>query len=346
MCGHAAFRWKTAVLCAVAAACLSSLSCQTPTPAESAASQTPQPTADAGVGAIGFVEPGHGLIRIAARSLGGQPSIVARLLVQEDGAVHAGQAIAELDSKKQLEAAWRQAQARIDVARSRLAQVQAGAKPSEVAAQQAEIDRISTELENAEKEHQRHVSLGQNVSSSQLDTLRLRVDTTTRALATARERLASLTEVRPVDVELAQAELAEAVRNEERARAEFEASLIYSPADGRVVKIHAWPGEQVESDGILELAPAGPMYVVAEIAESDIGRVKVGQRATIRAAALPTPLEGSVERIALKVLQNELTPIDPASFSDKRVVNAWIKVDNEAAIAQLLHLRVDVIIHP
>jgi hypothetical protein len=46
------------------------------------------------------------------------------------------------------------------------------------------------------------------------------------------------------------------------------------------------------------------------------------------------------------VLQNELTPIDPASFSDKRVVNAWIKVDDEAAIAQLLHLRVDVIIHP
>jgi HlyD family secretion protein len=224
--------------------------------------------------------------------------------------------------------------------------VQAGAKPSEVAAQQAEIDRINTELENAEKEHQRYVSLGQNVSSSQLDALRLRVDTTTRALATARERLASLTEVRPVDVELAQAELAEAIRNEERARAEFEASLVYSPADGRVVKIHAWPGEQVEGDGILELAPAGPMYVVAEIAESDIGRVKVGQRATIRAAALPTPLEGSVERIALKVLQNELTPIDPASFSDKRVVNAWIKVDDEAAIAQLLHLRVDVIIHP
>jgi HlyD family secretion protein len=249
-----------------------------------------------------------------------------------------------LDSRSQLEAAERQAQARIDVARRRLDQVQAGAKPSDVAAQQAEVERWQVELETAQKEYQRYASLGNNVTASQVDGLRARVDISTRALDQARQRLNSLSEVRPADVELVRAELQEAIQNKALARAESEASLLRSPINGRVIKIHARPGAAVGADGVFELAPNEPMYVVAEIPEGDIARVRVGQRARISGKGLVGPIQGTVERIGLLVQQKQVLPADPAMFSDGRVVDAWIKVDDARAVQRLIHLRVNVVI--
>jgi HlyD family secretion protein len=334
-------------LLALVAASLCATSCKTQQPsAEVAAQRAAQATANQGVGCLGRIEPGEGIVRVAARSLGGQPSIVGKLFVKEGGPVRAGQVIVELDSERQLESASRQAEARVEVARSHLAQVQAGAKPSELAAQQAEVERVQVELEGAKKEYERYRSLGENVTTSQVDALRLRVESMTRALATARQRLTSLSEVRPVDVNLARAELQEALSNAARARAEHEASVLRSPIDGRVIKIYSWPGELVRDQGVMELAPTEPMYVVAEVPESDLRRVKVGQRAKISGDGLPAPLQGTVERIALKVMQNQVMPGNPASFSDARVVNVWIRVDDSKAVAELIHLRVDVVIQP
>jgi HlyD family secretion protein len=147
-----------------------------------------------------------------------------------------------------------------------------------------------------------------------------------------------------VDVEVAQAELEEAIKAEARARLDAETSIVEAPIDGRVVEIHAWRGEQVGPDGLVELAPAEPIYAVAEVAESDIARVRVGQRATVTGDALKAPLEGTVERISTKVLQNQIMPVDPANFSDARVVEVWIRLDDGRAAADLIHLRVDVVI--
>jgi HlyD family secretion protein len=236
--------------------------------------------------------------------------------------------------------------ARIEVARTRLAQVQAGAKSSEIAAQRAHIERLQAEFENAQIEHRRTQSLGDVASPSQRDAARLRVDSASGSLRQARETLASLTEVRPVDVAVARAELQAAIGDEARALAEYEASLIRSPIDGRVLKIFAWPGEEVRAEGVMELARTDPMFVVAEVAESDLPRVRTGQRARISTAGLPSPVQGTVTRIGLKVLQNQLMPLDPANFSDGRVGEVWIKLEDSRLVAHLIHLRVDVVIQP
>jgi hypothetical protein len=39
-------------------------------------------------------------------------------------------------------------------------------------------------------------------------------------------------------------------------------------------------------------------------------------------------------------------PASPARFSDARVVEVWIKVDDSRAVGDLIHLRVDVVIQP
>jgi HlyD family secretion protein len=302
-------------------------------------------SAPVGVSGLGRIEPGEGIVRVAARAPGGAP-IVGRLLVRKGQAVRVGQVLAELDNKEELEAAVQHVISRTEVARRRLAQSRAGAERSEVSAQQADIERLEHDLENARTQHKRYASLGKNVTAEELDRLKLRIDSAQSALTVARQRLARLTEVRAVDVEVAQAEIDEALRNETRARADAKTSVIHSPIDGRVIEIHAWPGEQVGPDGLMELAPTEPMYAVAEITESDIARVRVGQRATITGEALRAPLLGTVERISPKVLQNQTMPASPATFSDARVVEVWVKVDDSRAVSDLIHLRVDVVIQP
>jgi HlyD family secretion protein len=293
---------------------------------------------------VGRIVPGDGVVRLAARSLSGQPSIIARLFVREGDHLAAGQPVAELDSRAQLEAAAGEAAARVDVARQRLAQVMAGAKPSDIAAQQAEVDRLRTELATYRKEYERHVSLGDIGTPLELDRAKLRADTTERALASATERLASLRDVRPVDVDVARAELQAAFRNEARARAEHAASVVTAPIAGRVVTVHAREGEVVSADGVIELAPLEPIHTVAEVPEADIARVRIGQRATVTGDGLARPLHGTVERVGLAVNDNRLRRLDPAAFSDARVVETWIRMDDGRAVADRIHLRVDVVI--
>lgn len=340
-------RSRLAGACLVVTAAALFAGCQDKPRAAAPPAQKASPASESrSIGALGRIEPGQGIVRLATRSLGGQPSIVARLFIKEGDTVQAGQVVAELDSKTELEMAAQQAAARINVARRRLAQVQAGAKRSDVAAQQMEVERLESELENAQKEYERYSSLGNNVTAAERDKMKLRVDSTTRALNGARQRLASLSEIRAVDVEVSQAELEEAIRNEARARSEHDASLIHAPLNGRVLKIHAWPGEAAGTDGLAEIAPIEPMYAVAEVSESDIARVKVGQRATITGSGLKAPMQGTVERVGAKVLQHEVMPVDPANFSDSRVVEVWIKFDDGRAVADLIHMRVDVVIQP
>jgi HlyD family secretion protein len=160
----------------------------------------------------------------------------------------------------------------------------------------------------------------------------------------ANERLTALTEVRPVDVDVARAEVEAGVREVARARAEYAASLIRAPRDGRVVKIHARAGEEVGPNGVLEFATTDRMYVLAEIAEGDISRVHPGQHATISGHGLPEPLTGTVDTVGLQVTQNSVMKLDPSEFSDARVVEAKIRLDDGERVAQLIHLRVNVVI--
>lgn len=337
--------WRGALLAVFAGAALATACGNSQSTTATAPPSTPQRSEKDPIGSLGRIEAGDGIVRVAARGSAGQP-IVKRLVVKQGDLVTAGQLIAELDTKEQLDAAVRQAAAEIEVARRRLAQAQAGAKPSDVAAQQTEVERLQTEIDNAQKEYQRYQSLGNNVTASELDRLKLRIESNTRALAGAKQRLASLSEVRPVDVELARASLDQAMRSETRAIAESKTSVVHAPIDGRVVKVHAWPGEAVGGEGLLELAPRDPMYAIAEVAEFDIPRVKVGMRATVSGDGLKKPTGGTVERIGVKVLQNQLMRVDPANFSDARVVEVWVKLDDSQGVADLIHMRVNVVIQP
>lgn len=315
---------------------------------EAAATQPAAKQEPSRISCLGRIEPKDGVVSISVRSLSGQPSIMGELKVHEGDWVKAGQVVAVLDSHRQLEEGVRNLSAQVAVARSRLAIARTGARKGDLAAQQAEIARLEAALAGARINADRHEALYQKQAATvtDRDQSRLQVETTTQMLNAARSRLLSLEEVRDVDVKLAEAEVQAAMANVAKAEVDLEPSIVRAPFSGRVLRIHAYPGEEVGPKGVLELGRTDQMYVIGEVIESDVHRVRTGQKATITSEAFAQPLHGEVDSIGTQVIKEDLSPTDPSSFSDARVVEVKIRLDDSSAASRLIHGKVTAVIEP
>lgn len=334
------------------------------------------------VTALGSLEPSGEIIQISA-SAASSGNRLEKLLVKEGDEIKTGDVIAVVDSRDRLEAALNQAQEQVRVAEANLALVKAGAKTGEIQAQQAAIarieaersnnimaqtamvDRMQAELNNAQVEYQRYQNLYQDgvISASQRDSRYLTLETAKKQLAEAQanlnriesgqqEQLAEakatldqIAEVRPVDIAVAQAEVREAQAAVQTAQAELDQAYIKSPQAGTVIKIMTRPGEVVASDeGIVRIGQTSQMYAVAEVYESDIGKVKLGQPVNVTSSALPQKLTGTVNSIGLEVERQEVVNTDPTANIDAKVVEVKVKLDPESSkqVAGLTNLLVDV----
>jgi HlyD family secretion protein len=184
------------------------------------------------------------------------------------------------------------------------------------ALERAEVARLQAELANAERELERNRKLRRDrvLSESEWQALELARDVGRASL--------------------------------QRAEADLELSTVRSPIDGQVLEIHAREGERVGPEGIAELGRTQSMYAVAEVYETDIGRVRLGQRARVTSPALPRALEGEVERIGLKIGKKDVLSTDPVADADARVVEVEIRLLEPDLAARLTNLRVDVVIEP
>ena len=139
------------------------------------------------------------------------------------------------------------------------------------------------------------------------------------------------------DVAVWRAELNAA--RERRARAQITA-----PVDGQILLVNARQGERIGALGLLELGQTDAMYAVAEVYETDIGRVAAGQAATIRSATLKESLSGRVERVGRLVGKNDALDLDPVARRDARVIEVFILLDKPELVAGLTNLQVTAII--
>ncbi len=130
------------------------------------------------------------------------------------------------------------------------------------------------------------------------------------------------------------------------AQATFERAHVRAPISGRVIAVHARQGERIGVEGVVELGRTDHMFAVAEVYETDIGRVKAGQRATITSPALPTALTGTVDWVNLLVAIEDTLGTDPAARKDARVVEVEIRLDDSEIAAAYTNLQVEVEIQP
>jgi HlyD family secretion protein len=143
-----------------------------------------------------------------------------------------------------------------------------------------------------------------------------------------------------------QSELEVATREAESARLNVRSAMVYSPANGRVVSVYAYPGEEAGPQGLLGIARTDAMYVVAEVYETDIQRVHAGEHATISSDLFPGRLTGTVEDVGTAISKASVLPTDPAAFADARIFKVWIRVNDDSQVAGLIHGKVNVVIHP
>ena len=142
-----------------------------------------------------------------------------------------------------------------------------------------------------------------------------------------------------MDLDIALADLA-------AAKASLELSVVRSPLRAQVLEIHAYPGERVGPEGVMELGRTDRMYAVAEVYETDIAEVEVGQAAKIRTTAFGEELLGTVERISLKVGRLDVIGADPIAKTDARVVEVFILLDDSEAVSRYTNMQVKVEIQP
>ena len=340
----------------------------------------PTPTA---VSALGQIEPEGEIVRLSVPSAA-ESSRVDKLLVQRGDRVKQGQVVAILDSYERAAAALDKAKTDVNIAQANLERVQAGAKQGDInaqksaidrleaelkgqiASQEAEIARLEAELENARVEYDRYQQLFNDgaISAQERDTRRLRVDTVSQQLQQAREtlnrtiettqveraeaqaRFESISEVRSVDVEVARAEQEQARAAVKQAQASLALTEVRSPIDGRVLKVDVRPGEVVGDRGIISVGQTERMYVVAEVYETDVDRIRLGQKAIVTGAAFAGELEGEVVQVGLEVRQQNVFESDPLVNTDNKVVEVKIRLSPESSkrVTALSNLQVQVVI--
>lgn len=296
--------------------------------------------------------------------------------------VRAGAKTGDINSQRaavnRVQAEW---QGNTDAQRAQLSRLRAQWQ-GQLAQQSAAVRRLEAELANAQSEYRRYEALYQEgaESASRYDSKRLSVETLFRQLQEARAELnrldrtgrqevqeatavlsrvdragqqqwqeakstlSSVAEVRTVDVRTALAEVAAARAARDRAAAALERAYLRAPSDGQILKIHARAGEKIGDSGLLDLAQTDRMVAVAEVYQTDVGLVRVGQPATIVGQAVQGSLRGTVTQVGLQVLQQNVFSNQPGENLDRRVVEVRILLDpaSTARVRSLTNLQVEV----
>jgi len=250
-------------------------------------------------------------------------------------------------------------------ARARLDLVRAGPREEEIAQLRAGVQLAQATLRNAETELQRGKNLEAKgaLPGQQVDLLQTQRDVAAAQLDAARQRLLQAERgSRPEDIRTAQAALAQADAQVEAARAALDLAIagptietiaaararaaqataavqaakvqlaytrILSPMNGTVTLRNLEPGDLVTPGlPILRLAALDKVWLRVFVSETDLGRVKLGQTATITSDTYPSKqYHGRVIEIAQ---QAEFTPknVQTREEREKLVYGVKIQVDN------------------
>lgn len=251
--------------------------------------------------------------------------------------------IAEMEARLTTETRQKQAAIAQSQATVRKAQLKYERFVASAAAEQGAISR--SELEEAKEEFDRSTAA---LLQSQAD-LENTTSTLGAQLIKERANLERLQEIRPVDVEIAKAELEQALIQVEQRKAELDDTLVRVPIAGQILKINTRVGERVNIEaGIAELGQTKQMYAIAEVYETDIVRVRQGQPAIITSeyGGFSGEIRAQVAQIGLQINTTTLNQDtnNPTNDVNARVVEVKIRIDPEDSpkIATLTGMQVRV----
>jgi len=321
-----------------------------PVSAQENRSHNPEPPAAAArkISCLGRVTPGDKVIQISGPYTLQGPSIVKELFVRRGDKVQKNQELARLHNHGTALAQMRQAEADLEVALKSLDQVKAGEKAGVIAAQEAVVLRLEDEMKTANLFLQRDKELAARkiLAETDLEHSRLNWSVAQKNYDQGTNSLMAIQEVRAVDLRLAEAKVLSARASVQRSQAELELATIRAPIDGYILEILTYPGEIADRNPILQMGDLDHMQVQAEVYVTDIASVRLQAHAVIRGDGFTGEISGTVTEIGRQVDRSAIFDPDPASFSDRRVVKVWLKLENPRKLQGLVNHQVNVVIMP
>ncbi|MBS0210026.1 MAG: efflux RND transporter periplasmic adaptor subunit [Planctomycetes bacterium] len=332
--------------------------------------------------ALGTIEPAGGVIQ-----LGAPPGDRIHVLsIREGSTVSAQQVVAELDSLKLREAERDVAAATLAAAKAQepsamalgnaqLTQAEAGLLMSDshsvdVDAQRKRLEQLRLTADAAQSEYQRVASLDDAIISAQSrEKMRLAAGQAALEVKVAQQSLDRADKTLPQEHLVAEAKVKAAEADKQRqmallqittlekqlalAEARLDASRVFTPEDGVILKVLMRAGEPTGASAIAWMANLDAMVVLAEVYENDIRQVQRGQKVTIAADAWLDPntkksreIKGTVDYVGQIVARNQVQSVNPVDRGDARVVPVRINIcrEDRAVAAKWIRLQVRVTI--
>lgn len=196
-----------------------------------------------------------------------------------------------------------------------------------IASQQANLLGQQASLEQAQRDLSRQSELLTSMDISQVafDQAKLKVDDLKAKLESAKYTL----EAAQLNLKVLEYNLEAADASIDQAREALSHTIITSPIDGTITRINAKVGEMVVTGmmnnpgtKILEIGDLSEMLVLAQVDESDVGKIRVGQAAQVYVQAWPDKVfPGQVRAVGLsnrigpqgsKYYETRILLIDPS----------------------------------
>jgi HlyD family secretion protein len=297
-----------------------------------------------GVGCLGRIVPGQRILRLTFPS----ETIVKTIRVQRQEWVKADSILAlAMDYELKL-ADLERARQEVGVSRSQVLQLEAGEKEGALDALKATITKDLAEVANREKARERAEALFRQgvLSQSDLDQTNFQAVSAEQNLNSDQNRLASLRDIRPVDLAAARYRFLVSEASLRVAQAQVELSVLRAPFDGKVLGINTYPGETTSSLGVVEFADTSALQVEAELHVEDVARVHLGSVARLRCEGIPEELEGTVTELSPTVRGNSIFDTNPLESNDVRVISAWIRLRDPLRLSNRINAQVIVRILP
>lgn len=313
--------------------------------ASAAASANHEPLLIAGPGRV---EPFSEDIKIGSELSGRLKSVN----VEEGDTTYRGQVLAELenaDYRAQVESA----RASVVAKEATLRKVINGARRQERAEAWSSVNEAKAVMENSQSELNRRQELFKAgvVSREELeryareaDVAKAKYDEAVQQHALvddhAREEDQSFAEA---DLKLAQGQLAEA-------EARYQKTFIRSPIDGTVLRKHHRSGESVSNsstvpDPVLTIGDRKTLRVRVDVDETDVSKVRVGQRAYVTADAYGAKkFWGRVVRLGQQLGPKNVRTDEPTEKVDTKILETLVELDPGSQLPD--GLRVDAFIVP
>ncbi len=218
------------------------------------------------------------------------PGRVSERLLDEGEMVKTGEVVARLDPADLVhETANRRAE--VQGARAILTELETGYRKEEIAQAEAVLRRIEAEAERIRIDFGRQQQLFKKevISARDFDASRAAYEGSRASVREARERLSLLKSgPRKETIDQARARLRSAEEILALAETRLGYATLVSPVNGLVLSKNIEPGEQVAAGTpIITVGMLDEVWVRAYISETDLGRVMVGQKATVTTDSYP-----------------------------------------------------------